>query len=244
MKRKIIYIIMLITSITSSLSVVNATSIDVHYDDIKILVNEQEVQTDTSPFIFGGRTFLPIRPVVESLGAQIYWNNETKTVEIYDNRIYELQDLAYGLSMLDAAASSIKDIQTASNDAINYRNDLVANCWSNLDEILAGRITYLDETNEHLEWQIENYIPKLSMYPCTKAVNTDDIKNAFYYCQMAIHNIKLAYDTLKKFDSAKDNSIVLQDYAIYIDKAETYYTDAQNIFLKYGTEILKVIYSY
>lgn len=174
----------------------------------------------------------------------ILWNAETKTVEIYDYRIAELQDLAYGICMLEGAKALSSNIRYSLNDLINHRNDLVADCWNNVEEIYADRINDLNGTKEHLTWHIENYVPILCEYLYTKAINTDDIKNAFYYCQMAIKNIELAYNELDKYDSKKDNSIILQNYAIYVDKAKTYNSDANKIFSDCGSKILDVIYSY
>ena len=246
MKKRIFTALTLTAIILSATFTANATPIDVTYDDIKIYVNDKEVKSDTSPFIFNGRTFLPIRPVAEALGGYVSWNNEAKTVDIIstDLRIYELKDLAYGLNCINDCITTVMSIETNANDLINHRNDLIANCWSNLNETLNNRISSLDGTSKHLEWQIETYIPMLSEYPNSKAVNTDDIKNAFYCCQMAIHNIKLAYDELKKYNPNQDNSIILQEYAVYKEKATTYNTDAHNIFLKCKNNIFDVINSY
>lgn len=46
-----------------------------------ILVNDKKVNIDTSAQIIQGRTFLPIRAVLESFNATVSWNEETKTVE-------------------------------------------------------------------------------------------------------------------------------------------------------------------
>lgn len=58
-------------------------SIDVMYNNIKIAVDGKEVKTDSEPFIYEGRTYVPIRVVSEALGADIDWNDKTKTVEIF-----------------------------------------------------------------------------------------------------------------------------------------------------------------
>ena len=244
MKKRIITALTLTAIILSVTFTANATPIDVAYDDVKIAVNLEEVKTDVEPFIYNGRTFLPIRPVAEAMGAYVEWDNETKTVHILNYKIGVLKSLSNGLYEITDCNRTTVDIHTAISDLIDYRNALVANCWDNLDETLNGKITFLDQTAEYLEWQISKYIPSLTNYPCVNVVNSDDIKNAFYYCQMAIHNIKLGYDELKKYNPDKDDSLILQNYAVFREKASTYYSDASTIFLNCQDNFLHAINSY
>lgn len=57
-------------------------TISVLYNNIKISLNGKEVKTDAEPFIFEGRTFVPVRFVSEALGADVKFNPKTNTVEI------------------------------------------------------------------------------------------------------------------------------------------------------------------
>ena len=63
----------------------------VELDDIKIslvigenfaMVNNEKIELDSASFVEDGRTFLPIRFVMENLGADVLWNNDTQTVTI------------------------------------------------------------------------------------------------------------------------------------------------------------------
>ena len=48
---------------------------------INVIVNGKKlVFTDVAPFIVDGRTLVPLRAIFEALGAEIVWNDETKTV--------------------------------------------------------------------------------------------------------------------------------------------------------------------
>lgn len=49
---------------------------------IKIFVNDKEIITDVQPQIIQGRVMVPLRWVVQALGANVKWDNETKTVKI------------------------------------------------------------------------------------------------------------------------------------------------------------------
>jgi hypothetical protein len=49
---------------------------------VKIVLNGKEVQPDTPPQIIDGRTFVPLRFVAESLGINVRWDDESRTVEL------------------------------------------------------------------------------------------------------------------------------------------------------------------
>jgi len=70
----------LIGSVTNAASV--SKKIDALYQDIKIVVNGKQVKTDREPFINKGSTYLPIRPVLEELGATVGWDSVNKIVKI------------------------------------------------------------------------------------------------------------------------------------------------------------------
>lgn len=59
---------------------------------LKLYLNNTRIFSDVPPYIAeGGRTMVPIRVIVEHLGAQVEWKSETQTVFISrENRIIEL----------------------------------------------------------------------------------------------------------------------------------------------------------
>ena len=57
-----------------------------------VLVNNYTLQSTFSPYISGGRTFVPIRELTEGLGAKVQWKNETKSALIQmDGKNIELK---------------------------------------------------------------------------------------------------------------------------------------------------------
>jgi Copper amine oxidase N-terminal domain/CopC domain len=66
--------------------VVNATgngrTIQLHIGSTEATVNGQTHTLDVAPFIVGSRTLVPIRFISESLGANVDWNDNTRTVVI------------------------------------------------------------------------------------------------------------------------------------------------------------------
>ena len=54
-----------------------------YYDyekSIKVIVDKEKLFLDTYPIIENGRTLVPMRIIFEKLGANVEWNDETKTV--------------------------------------------------------------------------------------------------------------------------------------------------------------------
>ncbi len=49
---------------------------------IEVVINEKKAVFDVPPRILNGRTFIPIRSVFESLGAEVLWEESTETVSI------------------------------------------------------------------------------------------------------------------------------------------------------------------
>lgn len=54
-----------------------------------IIKNGQQIPNDTVAKIRGGRTFIPMRAVLEAFGAEIGWENETQTVTISSQSFYD-----------------------------------------------------------------------------------------------------------------------------------------------------------
>jgi len=57
--------------LTSAALAVNAAAVDLYVDTVKIA-------TDTPPTVVSGRTLVPVRPIFESLGATVSWDQDTK----------------------------------------------------------------------------------------------------------------------------------------------------------------------
>lgn len=53
-----------------------AKDIRVMYRNIGIVVNGAEVKTSQEPFIYEGRTYIPLRAVAEAMGADVKWDGE------------------------------------------------------------------------------------------------------------------------------------------------------------------------
>lgn len=67
MKKKIIAAIL-----SSAALITNAAAADLYVDTVKLA-------TDTPPTVVSGRMLVPVRPIFESLGATVIWNQDTRT---------------------------------------------------------------------------------------------------------------------------------------------------------------------
>jgi len=49
---------------------------------IEIYINGQKVESDVAPIIVNDRTLAPVRVISENLGAEVYWDNDNRQVQI------------------------------------------------------------------------------------------------------------------------------------------------------------------
>ncbi|MCL2415535.1 MAG: stalk domain-containing protein, partial [Defluviitaleaceae bacterium] len=61
---------------------VRQQAVVVNFNNIRISVNNQIVQTEFEPFIFQGRTYLPVRDVANAMGFGVAWDEAANTVRL------------------------------------------------------------------------------------------------------------------------------------------------------------------
>lgn len=61
-------------------TVMSLLAVTAHADDITVTVNGAEVEFDQAPVIDNDRTLVPMRAIFEAIGAEVEWDNETRTV--------------------------------------------------------------------------------------------------------------------------------------------------------------------
>ena len=83
--------------------------ISVVFDDYHIVVDgvdKTDLMTDAKPFVYNGRTYVPIRFVSETLGKQVQWDGTTSTVYINDDGSMN-KDVYFATMGYDSADDSI-----------------------------------------------------------------------------------------------------------------------------------------
>ncbi len=73
--KKLLCMILAAVMILSSVSAVVFAD-----DEIKVLVDGNQLEFDVAPVIEDGRTLVPMRAIFEALGADVDWNESTKTI--------------------------------------------------------------------------------------------------------------------------------------------------------------------
>lgn len=72
MKKLIILTVISIVSILSAFTV--------YADDITIQIDGKKLETEVSPQNIDGRIMVPVRAIFEGVGAEVFWNQDTKTI--------------------------------------------------------------------------------------------------------------------------------------------------------------------
>jgi len=62
-------------------------TIIVNFNNIRIAVNGQTIPTEFEPFIFQGRTYLPVRDVANVMGFDVTWEDATNTVHLTERNL-------------------------------------------------------------------------------------------------------------------------------------------------------------
>ncbi len=102
-----------------------------------ILVNGSPVAMDTVAAVKDGRTVLPVRAVGEALGAQIGWDEQTKTVSIEKST-----------STSPAASPVQNDTEPAGTPSVTDSSQLVGT-WSRCSEYLGQGLIYKSDGTFH-----------------------------------------------------------------------------------------------
>ncbi len=94
MKKKTVVVVMAVLVLFCMV-----TSVFAH-PQIKLFFNGQEIKSDVSPRVDGGRVLAPVRIIAERLGALINWNEKKNTIDI---DFTEVQAQKTRISLLESA---------------------------------------------------------------------------------------------------------------------------------------------
>ena len=71
---------LVVGSVPAAFAAVKQVNIPVNYNNIKVVVDGQNLATSNEPFIYNGTTYLPVRAVSEAVGKKVTWDGNTNTV--------------------------------------------------------------------------------------------------------------------------------------------------------------------
>lgn len=98
-----------------------------------IFINGKQINTDTAALIEDGRTYLPIRPILEAFGANVRWDEKKNAVMITENVDGALQIHFIDVNQADAILIDHKDFEVLidggnnkdGNTVVSYLKDFV-----------------------------------------------------------------------------------------------------------------------
>ncbi len=147
MKKRIITVLMslaIVLLMTVAAEATTATKpITVDYVDIQLYVNGNAVslQDNEEPFIYNGRTFVPIRMVSEALNQNVEWIDSIKAVKIsgensattdlLTQKEKEIQDLKLEIESLKNTIDSLE----ADDDEISDLEDALISGYDYLEDV-------------------------------------------------------------------------------------------------------------
>ncbi|MDO5398915.1 MAG: stalk domain-containing protein [bacterium] len=104
------------TAVTENKSLFDTITNPFENDEIKILLNGSQIKTDTEPVIENDRVLVPLRVLLEAMGAEVSWNeSEQRVTIVFNGRSMELHIGAQEMVvdnetiLLDAAPEIIND---------------------------------------------------------------------------------------------------------------------------------------
>ncbi len=77
MYKRLVFFVLLVTVIFSSAVCSAASS-----DDLTLIINQKKVDADVNPMIINDRTMVPVRILLETLGADVEWNDALRQVVV------------------------------------------------------------------------------------------------------------------------------------------------------------------
>ena len=140
----------------------NETTIKMTIGAAEFYINDQQVSLDVPAQIIGGRTLVPVRAVSESLGCNVNWDNDTKTVIITDseqqNNIYrfrneKLLNEHFEKHGDEFGFSTASEYEASAGKVVNDSRAL-----HKLEKEDGDDVYYIEETNEFVVISKDGYI--------------------------------------------------------------------------------------
>ena len=148
---------------------INGKRIDFHIGDSIMCVNYfEDVWLDSPPCIIDGRALVPVRAISEALGADVKWNEITKTVEIEYKEISLLPVDAQKFSVVldNAKFSAInyfeKETLTTKEFAKEFVTYWIWNDWSRNNNLIRIPGVHSSVGDNGDEWEIVGSIDELN----------------------------------------------------------------------------------
>ncbi len=118
------------------------TTFAVASQQIKLIINGQEIQCDSPPQMLGGRVMVPAKYVAESLGASVEWDGQKRAVIITGKDSVETTEIRN-------QTSNNKEITQIDGYTIKYNNNIYYTLaeWANKHNLSKNDIEWDQQNN-------------------------------------------------------------------------------------------------
>nr|QGT51083.1 hypothetical protein Firmicute1046_1590 [uncultured Firmicutes bacterium] len=150
------------------------TAINVVYDNYRIIIDgadKSNAPDDSKPFVYNGRTFVPLRYIAESMGKKVLWDGDTSTIYINDEG-NSREDVYFATQGYESADKGIyldgeeKTVYLGYNSDYgtkfeennkNHYQNMIAFNLNRLAKSVSGTVDMKDAKNDSLEGKIVFY---------------------------------------------------------------------------------------
>ena len=130
-------------------------------EDIKVVINNKQIEFDVSPYIKNDRTLVPFRKILEAFGAKVEWNAEQQVVSAMKNTTEIYLKIGVNYAFVNSETIALDAAPEVSNDRTfvplrfisenlgaevvwNNDNKTVSILYNDTLYKLADRVTYKD----------------------------------------------------------------------------------------------------
>jgi hypothetical protein len=264
MLKKIILPLLVLIMCTASMSTVYAEQ----NQEIRVLLNEQELEFEAKPLLKEGTTLVPFRPIFEALGLKVAWDAETQTVSganeetniefVIGNQTAKVNGQDKTLSLPSQMVEGrtyvpLRFVGEATGNEVLWdasTQTISINVVAKISkaELKQSVIDFLEkqlllDNNENLEGYMATIHPKSPYYPVIEQMMPVQYKK---------HNLKNTYDQIEVID-INEKEATVQVIQTSVEKGEAFYLDksAEAIltllkvgddWMLYNVQIVKVDY--
>jgi len=171
----VVFTVVLITSISVFAAGGIRKTLEVTYNNIKLVVDGKPVVfgkdsagNQIEPFIYNGTTYLPVRAVGEALGEKVNWDGATQTVYIGKKP----GEVSYMTENIDPYAKYLASVYTLTNSAkfsmagVDYNTGYVLGDYSDAYLLfnLDGQYSEISGTLGAVKWKYTGQKRDLNIY--------------------------------------------------------------------------------
>lgn len=221
----------IITLIASTMATVFATpveqAINVVYDNYRIIIDgadKSNAPDDSKPFIYNGRTFVPLRYIAESMGKKVLWDGDTSTIYINDegNSREDVYFVTQGYEKsnegiyLDSDTNTVRLYSSSTSDREEFREDnktyykqLITFNLNGLAKNVSGTIDMNEAVDDRYEGKVVLYDQNDNVLYQTPMMRNSTTPITFEIQTLGVLQLKAAFITSH---SSSSYNIKIKDF--------------------------------